>query len=1637
MSESPKVFEQFFSRLKRRRILKRTFGFLKWLLFTVLFLVLLSWVLLQMPSVQNYLVQKVATYLSTELKTNVSLKKIDIEFFDKLVLEEFYLEDLQGDTLLYSKELKADFKTSLLALFNKQVEVDNIYLTNARINLVRDSAQVYNNLRFLSDYFKSTPSAKKNKSKKKSKPFLLDINGIYLDDVYFVQDDNVKGQLFSVYLSQGEIQINDLDLPNNSVDVKSIVLSKPRVVVQEKTKFPVPKPSLPELASDKIPAAEIVPKDSLETEIDSTSLPKPFLAKVGHFSMLEGKFDFDQLRQSPVRTKAADLLDFKHLNVYDINIDINDFQYTEDVYTGTVNLISLAEKSGFVLNELSAKDATVSDNILELNGMKLVTPHSNLGDTLVMSFRKYSDFRDDFENRVKMTGKFNNAEVAIQDIIVFAPGLGRNTFFKNNEKEVVKIDGRISGAVNRLRGKNLSLQIAGNTIIQGNFSTRDLSVKGEEFLALKLDRFKSNITTLRLLVPGFNAPENFNKLGVLNFSGRFDGFFNDFVAFGKLSTDLGRAEMDMHMNLKQGRALAQYEGKLALFDFDLKKWSGNDNLGTISFVSEVKEGVGLTLETVNATLAGKIEAFTFKEYTYNNVTLDGELTQNKFDGKLVSLDQNIDFVFNGRIELVDSIPEFNFDASINRFDLLALNLSKKPLVLAGDVGLNFTNFNLSDITGQGAFYDFKIINEIDTFRIDTLIAHSEIDIDQRRSFAIDSDVVELNMDGFFDIQEVPVLFGQYFVRNFPEFSDRFNIRAKEKQLKDSEFEFELRIPNSKNLTHLIDPRLDTIRYAFIKGEMNNIIDSVKIDMEIPEVKFGNLKFDDILFRYEGREDESTILLDIYHSSINDKQHFEPLNLQGFLERDTFFYSIKSTNFTNVFDDLDLRGKFFLVDEYFQVQFLPSNLVILKDQWDISADNYIRFGKGYVETNNFDLQNFEKRIVLESIEGTGLTMSLENFDLSLINDWWKYDKLDFDGKFYVLLEAGNIYKFENIYATAISDSLKINGDYFGELRLDAAMASLSDQVDAYISIENGKQKLKGEGFVAPFTKKRKVAYVEDFDFNFELVNYPLEMVEYFIPNGISNTTGSLDSDVRFYGKLKKPKILGEAYVRDIGVTIDYLQTHYTTPSATIQINNEFLFDASENVIYDSLGNTAVITGGIRHTALKKLRLDVSMKSEEFLFLNTDKEDNEIYYGYAIGKGEIEFTGSFQKTDIAINATTGKGSKLNIPITYDQDASEVKFITFVEKDSIGKEVDKNKTDLRGIQIDMNLEITPEAEVWLIFDERAGDIIKGTGTGNIQLQVFRNGDIKMYGDYEIEKGEYLFTLVNFVNKPFIVKKGGTIRWDGDPFGAIINIEAEYDRLRTSVYNFIIEYLNTDVSKGEARSPTDVDLTMHLSGPMLQPEINFDINFPSLSGELKNYTDSKLRLVRQDQSELNRQVFGLLVIGGFLPNQNSGIQGSQGIIGINNTVSELLTNQLSIYLTEILSEVFTDVNFISGVDFTINYNIYEADQGIPNPQLQLYGTEIELGTKFDLFNDRFSLDVGGSYVDQGGQYFSGDLVLEYYITKNRRLKARFYRLSDQTIQGRRDKTGFGFSLRREFDSFSEFIDGMRKSAKTLRDGG
>jgi TamB, inner membrane protein subunit of TAM complex len=286
-------------------------------------------------------------------------------------------------------------------------------------------------------------------------------------------------------------------------------------------------------------------------------------------------------------------------------------------------------------------------------------------------------------------------------------------------------------------------------------------------------------------------------------------------------------------------------------------------------------------------------------------------------------------------------------------------------------------------------------------------------------------------------------------------------------------------------------------------------------------------------------------------------------------------------------------------------------------------------------------------------------------------------------------------------------------------------------------------------------------------------------------------------------------------------------------------------------------------------------------------------------------------------------------------------------------------------------------------------------------------------------------LFTLVRVINKKFSIKRGGTIRWNGTPFDATMNLNAEYN-VTASPNNFIAQYIEASPQdvKTESRKPTPIALALNLTGQMLKPDINFNMAFPNLQGQLKGYVESKLSDLRQDQNELNRQVFGLIALGGFLPSNSAVIGGDVLRSGGLNTATETASNIVSTLLSKLVSE------YITGLDVEFGYNEYQYDavaSGSGGRQFRLRGSYT--------IDDKFTVSGGvtresGGYID-GNVFVGGDAIIDYSFSEDRRLKLRVSYTRDQILEGPRDKISSGIRFRQEFDSLDEFFNSLKRSTK------
>ena len=1603
---------------RKRSLLKTAFKWFLILFAIFFFLSIIAGLLLKIPSVQNKVADKTMEFLSDEMETEVTLDYISLDFFNEIVLDGFYVQDQKGDTLLYSKKLRADITSYPWHWVNKQVFLEDVELEGANFNITRTPEDEFSTLQFLINKLRGNG--------KQKKPFIFTMKTLSLSNLKATFDNQKKGKLEVIYLKNGLINVNDINIQNNKFELGEVTFNEPLYKF-----YRYPKDTT---------RIVVFPK---KENSDTSRKRKPMVFEAESVVVNNGVFQFDDDRPYAPRVLPKNTFDDRHWKAYDINMVHENFVLEGESIASKIETFTFKELSGFEVTKMASDEFVFTNNRLIFNGLSMKTPNSFIGDTLSFTFDDTNAFKH-FNSEVYLKAKLRNSELAFEDIMTFFPTLHRNQFFETNKGEVIKISGDLNGKINSLKGKKMNLTLGQDLLFKGDFRSRDITKPDKGFLDMQNAYVRTSMKTLYDLIPGFKPPDNFRKLGDLTFKGKFYGFFVDFVAYGDLQTDLGRAVTDMTLKIKEGREKAVYSGNLSLENFDLGTWTGNKDLGIVTLKTNVKDGRGLTSDVASAVVNGTVENLFFRNYNYKNIVLNGRLDNRRFNGQLGIEDQNIDLIFVGDVNYRNEIPVFDFKSKIKKLNLKTLNLSNKDYRLSGDVDLNLINSNLSDMEGDIEVLNFVFENGNEKFQVDSILISSKFSELGEKLFLIKSDVVEGKIKGFFDIEQLPNTFLAYYHRNFPVFMNKLGVKKPTKDYRNSDFSFDFQINDAREFAKIIDPGIDSLQGVDFFGHMNSIEDELNIELEIPRLKYKNWDFTG-LAAMTNLEQSDGHLNFAAGKTLRGKREFSPVIVFGLMERDTYEFGLTHTADWQSIEDINLDGKLFIHQDQYQVNFKSSSMVIGKREWDIPDKNFIRFGNNKLETKDFVLQHEDKKIVLESYNNNrGLRWSLENFNLDFIEELWDYKPLDFSGNFAFDGKIEDVFKFNGVSATAYAKSFKINDDDFGQMTLKTKLTDLKGVLLTDLKVEKGEQKLLVNGTYALPNANKDKSISDYLDLDIKLIKYPIQMLEYWVPTGIKNTSGTITSNnLHLYGKPRALKISGNASTENGKTTISYLNTAYEILDGRMSINDN-IFDATGSILRDDEGNIAYVYGGIRHTNLRKLRLDVRIKSDRFLVLNTDKNTNAPFYGRGIGSGDVRFSGSFGKTDITVDATTGKGTRVVIPVVSNNSNSELSFINFVDKNKI-KIDDKNKksgiTDLKGINLVMQLSLTEDAEMLLVFDERAGDIIKGTGKGDVEMKVLRDGTFSMIGDYVIEDGEYLFTMLNVVNKNFKVQKGGTIRWYGDPFGAEINLVANYNGLKTPISNLIIEYIRllSDDLKREAAKATPTNLTMNLRGQLLKPTIDFDIDFPDLSGELKTYAQAKLRVLNQDENELNRQVFGLIVTRSFLP--------SDYTLGIEslavNTLSELLTNQLSIYLTALFSDLVQENNFISGIDIQLFYRTYEnTSLTEAGDNLGASGSTVQLNVNPYFLQDRLSVNFGGEFnaddnvnfgnTNRAGTFSAGDFVVEYALTKSRRLKLKGYASFDRVLDGgTRERYGGGLSYRREFETFNELFKGLKSGIK------
>jgi hypothetical protein len=266
-----------------------------------------------------------------------------------------------------------------------------------------------------------------------------------------------------------------------------------------------------------------------------------------------------------------------------------------------------------------------------------------------------------FINNVTLEANFKESILDTDDLAIFAPSLSKM-------KRVFNFEGRAKGTVDNFTAKQLSIK-TGTSYFDGDLSMRGLPDINTTFIDLSASNFKSNYEELMTIIPSLKKVQTpaLSQLGNIQYTGKFTGFINDFVAFGNIRTNLGNLTADLNMKLPQNDA-ALYSGNINTAGFNLGAFLNDKNIGTIALNGTIK-GRDFSIGKLNAKFNGNISRLDYGGYAYQNIIMNGTLKNKLFEGKLSINDPNIQITdLDGAFSFAGKTLAFNAAANLKKIN---------------------------------------------------------------------------------------------------------------------------------------------------------------------------------------------------------------------------------------------------------------------------------------------------------------------------------------------------------------------------------------------------------------------------------------------------------------------------------------------------------------------------------------------------------------------------------------------------------------------------------------------------------------------------------------------------------------------------------------------------------------------------------------------------------------------------------------------------------------------------------------------------------------------------------------------------------------------------------------------------------
>ena len=1341
--------------------------------------------------------------------------------------------------------------------------------------------------------------------------------------------------------------------------------------------------------------------------------PKPFDVKVNTVVVRQSALTYDVLDQP----RKPGRFDPNHLSVSNLRADLSLPQLRNNDFDIRVKRLSFDEDSGFSLKRLST-DVHLTDNSLDVKDLKVQLPGSDISlDDLHLEYSSLKNLGSELASmplRVSTSGSL----VTPADFAAFSPLLKKFNEPYSIAGTVLRDGSRIHFPDLSVRSADgaLSLNTRGSLVMpnQGGYHALDLE-------RIDLDASASSIAQITDLIPSMSpqARSIISRCGKVQLDGELHSNPGNVKFNGLVGTSLGNANLDG--TLAQQHGGTQFSGHVRTDGLKLGTLIDKQSLlGDVAMDAQID--AVLNGSDVSGHIEGSIPFIDFKGMRYHNITADVDKRGNDFTGTLAMNDPNGRVNIDGKAVLDGNNSNYDVNITTDGLNLSRLGITDKypNHRLAATATASFWGNSLDNITGHLEVNDFAFVDNSDkglTFESLQLNADNN---GYDKVISIESDHLNGFVSGQYDFKTIVPTVKHMLASAFPQYFGDYadfshggmpnDVRLNLVVNPDEELNQMLNLPFRLAYRAVIEGYLSESDTTFdlvvdaplIVQGTNKVIEQTRLLVELDSVS------NRVVMNAQSRYPAKKGMIDLNLDASGQNNRIDA-NLAWRMPLEHDFHG-----------NLNLSG---LLDKGSQgglkadIDINPSQLVFNDTIWEVNK-GHIGIDNGTITVENLSGGRGEQFIHIDGKvshdPADELCLEMNDMNLDYVFETLAIDHVDFGGRATSKFFASDLLSGSpRLYTPSLFiKNISYNGTVMGDLDIAVNYDNESRGILVNGDIEqpNGRtSNLDGGIYVADDS-----LYIV-FDTDHANISFLKPYMEAFT----SDVQGEMSGKAILFGNFHTINLEGDIVADSIRFYLDYVNCYYTASDVPIHIVPDYI-EFSDIPIHDREGHEAKLGGWLKHDAFHRPEFNFAITdAHDFLSYDTNPSINPDWYGTIYGNGSCFVEGGPGIVNIRVNMTSAPRSKFTFVMNDSEQADTYNFITFRDREALAAPAVEQQVDTLDLilsqlkqqveqeensepsayNIDLQGDITPNMALTVIMDPVGGDRIKATGSGHMRMTYNNNGELETYGKYTLDKGTYNFTLQDVILKDFTIRDGSSISFQGDPYAAVLDLEA--------VYSLNANLLDLDESFADdaelKRRNVPVHALLRAKGIISQPDISFDLEFPSLTTEAHR----KVKSIISTDEMMNRQIIYLLALNRFYTPDymDMGTSTNQ-----NEFITSVASSTIAGQLSNILGKMTDNLSIAPNV---------RTDKG------DFSDVEVDVALSSQLLNNRLLLNGNLGYRDNtynpNNSNFIGDFDLEYLLNSKGTFRLKAYNhFNDQDYYRRNTMTttqGVGIVWKHDFD--------------------